>query len=300
MAAVGTGIDRISAERNALANLVARFGQSIQVDQSVSTAYNEVVKSGAAAAWSESTSVQDNIVTSSSMDNLVAVENKEYWFNAADNTHYAAAVMDKAMAARLYSGMINDNLTMINNLTNMTNAEKNTLEGFSRYQFAAMAADINNSYANILKVLASPVPEGVKDGHELRMEAAEIAGNIPVGVSIRGDRQNRISGAFSKAVSGLGFRTGGTNSRYIIDGDLKISEVQLNNPNKFARYEVSANLIDTGSGRAVLVPYNINGREGHATLSEAENRALAAAEKKIGNEYFSVVQEYLSRALPKK
>jgi hypothetical protein len=62
---------------------------------------------------------------------------------------------------------------------------------------------------------------------------------------------------------------------------------------------VDANLVDTGSGN-ILLPYNINGREGHATVSEAENRAILGAERKINEAYGKILSDYLSALLPDK
>jgi hypothetical protein len=70
--------------------------------------------------------------------------------------------------------------------------------------------------------------------------------------------------------------------------------------NVFVRYIITANFIDTRANNAVLVPYSIQGREGHTTPPNAENRALLAAERKIGEEYSALLNDYLSRLLPKK
>ena len=302
VAAVGTGNNRPAAEKNAFGNLISIFGQSIQVDEKISVSYQEAVKSGVTEGWTQNTGVENTIATSASMDTLVGAEIKEYWFDVSTNTHYAAAVMEKTTAARLYADMIKSNLDMINNLTAMSQAEKNTLEGFSRYQFAAMVADINVSYENLLKFIGAAPPAGVKNGHDYRMEAENIARAIPVTVTVTGDRQGRIQGALAKALAEMGFRSGGANSRYKVEASLNISEVQLQNLQgfKYARYELIAELVDTSTARVVLVPYSINDRQGHASLSEAENRALAAAEKKIGEEYRDELNDYLSRMLPKK
>ena len=102
------------------------------------------------------------------------------------------------------------------------------------------------------------------------------------------------------ALAGLGFRSGGSDVRYRVEAELNLSEARFpNQQNKFIRYEVAAHLVDTAEN-AALVPYTINGREGHITLVEAENRAIAAAERKIGEEYQALLSDYLSRLLPKK
>jgi hypothetical protein len=49
-----------------------------------------------------------------------------------------------------------------------------------------------------------------------------------------------------------------------------------------------------------LIPYNINGREGHNSLPNAENRAISAAEDKIAKEYSEKLNDYLSQMIPKR
>jgi len=72
-----------------------------------------------------------------------------------------------------------------------------------------------------------------------------------------------------------------------------------NNTNKFTRYLVDAKLTDT-MRKSVLLPYNLNGREGHVTISEAENRALRTVEQTISTEYLKVLTDYLAQLTVKK
>jgi hypothetical protein len=140
----------------------------------------------------------------------------------------------------------------------------------------------------------------MKKGDDYRIEAVNITKNIPISVRVDNDRSDRIRGAFASVVGGAGFRSGGNNTRYVLNVTLALSEVQLpNQPNKFARYVVDANLTDTAEG-TVLLPFTINGREGHNNLPEAENRAVAAAEREIKKEYGEILSKYLSTLLPKK
>jgi hypothetical protein len=287
------------AEKNALAALAAIFGQSIRADQTVTDTYQEAVKNGAAAKWSGTTVLEDSIQTSVSMDALIGAEIRSVWFDGT-SAYYAAAVMDRAKSAALYGDMIRANQTMIANLVAMDQAEHDTLAGFSRYRFAAATADMNIAYGNALAILGAVPPAELKKGDEYRLEAAAIARAIPVGVIVKNDRAGRIQGAFAKALADLGFRSGGANSPYRVEAELHLSEVKFpNQQNKFARYELAANLMDSGANTALL-PYTINGREGHTTLAEAENRALAAAERKIGEEYARLVSDHLSRLLPRR
>jgi hypothetical protein len=299
VAAVGTASDRTMAERNALANLTGIFGQSIRADQTITNTYNEAVRSGVTTGWTDNIAMQNTIATTASMDTLLGAEVREVWSDPK-NTWFAVAVMEKAKTTQLYTEMISANQNMISNLITMSQAEKNSLEGYSRYQFAAAVADINITYGNLLQIIGAPLPQGMVKGDVYRIEAQNIAKAIPVGITVKNDKSGRIQGAFAKSLSDLGFRSGGNNARYVLDVNVVTSPVDLpNNQNKFARMELSADLTDT-SQKAVLLPYNFSNREGHATLSEAENRTYIAAERKINDEYAKLLSDYLSRLLPQK
>jgi len=243
--------------------------------------------------------MQNTINITASMDTLIGAEVKEVWFDSR-STHYAVAVMEKARTAQIYNDLIKANQSIIANLIDMKDTEKNSLEGFSRYQFAAAVADINVAYGNVLRVIGSPVPAGLVKGDNYRLEAQNITKAIPVGIIVKNDKAGRIQGAFAKAFSDIGFRSGGNNSRYVLNVDITISPVDYpNNTNKFARIELGANLTDT-SVKSVLLPYNFNDREGHTTAAEAENRVYMAAERKINEEYKNILSDYLNQLLPKK
>jgi len=154
VAAVGSGSSREAAEKSALGNLVAYFGQNIQVDERVAVSYQEAVKNGVTANWSENTAVDSVISTSASFDSLVGAEIGDVWNDGS--IYHAVAVLNKANAVRIYSDIIRSNQTMIDNLVNISTEEKNTLEGYARYQFAATVADMTLPYANLLSVIGEP------------------------------------------------------------------------------------------------------------------------------------------------
>ena len=95
VAAIGFGGSREAAEKSAFGSLVAIFGHSIQVDEKVFTSYQEAVKNGVTANWSENTAVDTAISTSAGMDSLIGAEIGDVW-NDGKNTYYAAAVLNKA------------------------------------------------------------------------------------------------------------------------------------------------------------------------------------------------------------
>jgi hypothetical protein len=299
VSAVGFGGDRRQAERNALANLTGVFGQSIQAEMKTVSNYSEAVRTGAIQA-AENNTVQNAITTSAAMDSLVGAEIADVWFDSR-GAYYAAAVMEKAKTAALYADLIRSNERIITDLMDMGAVERNTLNGYSRCLLSATIADANRVYANVLTYVgnASGINPGeMKKGEEYRLQAADIARNIPIAVRVNGDRSDRIKTAFSSALSRLGFRSGGGNSRYVLEAGLTLTPAELpNQQNTFVRYLVDAELKDGAGENAVLLPYSASGREGHLNRAEAEERAVKAAERKISDEFGTSLQDYLSTLL---
>jgi hypothetical protein len=230
------------------------------------------------------------------MDALVGAEIGDVWHNDKDE-YYAVAVLNRASAVRVYSEMIRANQAVIENLVNVPEAEKNTLEVYARYYFAAVIADVIISYGNLLSVIGSPV-QGLKRGDDYRLEALDITKAIPVGISVQNDRAGRIAGAFAGVFSDAGFMSGGNDPRYVLDAAVTLEPVEIaGNQNKFSRITLKANLVDTRLN-AVLLPYDFNSREGHVTQTEADNRAYSAAERRINEEYAVLLADYLARLLP--
>jgi hypothetical protein len=280
--------------------LTAVFGQSIQAEMNSVASYSEAVKSGAIQV-SENVSVQEAITTSAEMDSLVGAEIADVWYDGT-SVYYAAAVMERAKTAVLYADLIRSNEKVITDLTTMTQTEKNTLTGYSRYQLAATVADTNRLYANVLTYVGNTSginPGAMKRGDDYRIEAAAIVRSIPIGVTVGGDLSDRIKNAFARSLSSAGFRSGGANQRYNLKVTLTLTPTDLpNQQNKFVRYSVDASLMDTSDGGSVLFVFHAEGREGHLNIPEAENRAVKDAENKISEGFAPKLLERLSILLP--
>jgi hypothetical protein len=155
---------REAAEKKAIGNLVAIFDQNIQIDERVSTSYQEAIKKGATANWSENISVDTAV--SVGIDSLVGAEIGDVW-NDGKNSYYAVVVLNKPKASQVYSEMVMSNQAMINRLVNIAIDEKNTMNGLTRYQLAVKVADKTKPYLNLLSVIGGPVP-AFKSGNDYR------------------------------------------------------------------------------------------------------------------------------------
>jgi hypothetical protein len=297
LAAVGYGPSRESAEKNGLAALTAIFNQSISSETEINVSYSEALeKSG--STWSENSDIAQTVKTSVQMNTLIGAEIADVWDDGA-GTVYAAAVMDKFKTGSVYSELIQQNQQVIARLTSLSAEEKQSFDGYVKYQQASSLADANMVFSNVMKVIDIPSFGGgdIRSGEYYRIEASEIAKNISVAVAVDNDRQGRINGAFTQALSASGFRTGGTNPRYTLKASLALEPVTFEgNPYRWVRYSVDSELIDLSSGMTIF-PYSITGREGHNSASEAETRALRTAETSIRNGYGEALGSFFSQSI---
>jgi len=302
---MGRGNSRHAAERDALGRLVAIFGQSIHVDERMTELYWEVMGSGVAATWGERIDIEHYFERRADMDDLVGAEIGDFWEDDG-GTIFALAVLNRARAVQIYSGRIRANQETINNLTNMPLSERNTFDGFARYQLAAILADMNFSYGEILTVIGAPqYARGLQHGGNFRRDAQEIRRTIPIGINVRNDRGGRIHDAFARVFSELGFMTtsNGSDVRYLLDVDISMRSGSnfsqfLGRYITLAHKTLRADLRDTRT-EAVFLPFSFTESDS-STLNQrdAENRALLLVEQRINNEYRNLLSDHLSRLMP--
>jgi hypothetical protein len=290
---VGTGHDRTEAERNALAALVAVFGQSVQAEMSTVVTYSKAAANGA-VTMSEDRNIQNAIKTSAAMDTLVGAEIAGVWFDGTSR-HYAIALMDCQKTTALYTDMLKNNHQTITELTVMPDTEKYTPGSIARFRLAGTIADVNRVYANVLAVIGNgTIAEGnLRTGDSYRLEAVDIAANIPIAVRVSDDRNGRISAAFAQVLNKAGFKTGEAASRFVLAVTLTLTEDPAQNQRfSFVNYLIDARLTDTLEG-AVLLPFTITGKEGHTNLAGAENRAVMVMEKQIAETFNAAFTDWL-------
>jgi hypothetical protein len=297
-AAVGSGADRVSAERNALVALTGLFGQNIQADLRSVSFYTETVSQGR-VQFAESATLENAIRTTTQLDTLVGAEIRGVW-DAGRSGFFAVAVMEKAQARGLYAGMIRANNRLLDALTNIPAQQRNSFDGYVRWRFAALVADANVIYGNVLSMLGGSPGVDTRGGDEYRLEMSAIAQNIPIEVRVSQDRSNRIRGAFTDAVSRAGFRTTGRGGRYLLDVTVSLDPVEYpNNVNKFCRGVVNANLIDTRDNQ-VIYPFALTtDRKGHIVMTEAENLVIGTIVERIAGTYAQGLSDSLSALLPR-
>ncbi len=295
LSATGYGIDRQTAEEQALGKLVAIFGQTVSGETVVSSRYTEAVREGKILV-EEGAAVQQAVTSSWEQKTIIGAEIKDAWFDG-NRTTYAVAVMDKSRAMVQYSELIESNEAAIRKLIQENPAY--TLESYARCNLAVSIAEANAGFLSILSVLspgaAAARRNDLSSPEDLRLECRRIAEHIPISIQVENDRDDRIRAAFASVVANEGFKVAESDARYSIRAVVRFAEADLpRNPNKFVRYHIDASLSDAGKETSVM-PYNISGREGHATVEEAEQRAVRAAERKIRADFSQLFGDFLSR-----
>jgi len=297
IAAIGSAPDRAQAEARAFAALAAIFGQSVRSEFTVTTMYSEAVSRGIISV-SDNTSVRDVLTTSVALDKLAGAEIGNIW-DSTRGMVYAAAYMEKSKAISIYTDMIIINNRNIESLTAMSDSEKNSFSGLSRYRLSALIAGINANYASVVTQSGGSVSSlNIRSADSINIEAAKIIQNITVTVKVTNDRANRVQDAFAGVLSSRGIRTRGNNPQYTLEVNLQTNDVSFSGSEyKFCRIEASANLIENQTG-ASLFPFNFNVREGHTSYANAEAAAFAGAEKEIAQKFSAVLSEFLMSAMP--
>ncbi|MCL2809373.1 MAG: LPP20 family lipoprotein [Treponema sp.] len=297
VAAVGYASNRAEAERRALANLVVFFGISIDTRLEVTSIYSEAVNNGLISS-SENTHVNDTIATAASLNNLIGAQVVSVWDDGRGTVNVLAYI-EKERTAVIYTQLIRLNQSNIENLTRMSNAEKNTFTGLQRFRLAVILAGINAEYAGIVSLVGgSTVSLNITTADSLNLEIQNIIRNISVGFSITGDSNNRVRDAFARVLNSEGLRTQGSNTPYVLEISINMAEAVFPNNNFiFCRFTVNANLVERATG-SVILSFTITDREGHTTYEEAQARSYLRIERMITESYPGLLREYLAALMP--
>jgi len=308
VAVVGSGDSRQTAERDALRGIASVFGLNVQAVESITILYREVVVDGA-TAWTQQSDFRSAIETSVRMDNLIGASVRQHWADGR-GTHFVLAVLNRATAIVLYSNRITANQDVIRNLTNIPAAQRNSIDGFARYQFAAAVADMNFTYGEMLVFLGAPWYGTLARGDYFRQRARAIARSIPIGIHVRSGNSGadaRIQGAFADVLfDEFGFLTGGSGHRYVLNVDVTMQPRQrgghvLRGQDLYfswieIRTDVRANLVDAGTG-VILLPHDFNfSGPGRTNQFDAEDVAINELAQIIRREY----GDRLSRLAPRR
>lgn len=295
---VGEGVDKKSAQIDAVNELVSIFGQKV-TSASLASRRMTMAQSEGVIASSNSASLGQEILREVSQDDVIAVEFPESFESKKEGKWYSLAVMSREKGTQIYSEMLQKNQNEINSILAQIKADKepNTMLNFARLDFCEEVAGVNEGYLKRLTVINPQAAQNfasISTPVQLHKEKMEMAAKIPVCVQVDEDSDGRIAKSFQEVMSSFGFNTTlGSNERYKIVCKNHFSEsASSNEKTKFCEYVAECALNDTFTGET-LVPLSITGREGSPTYQNAEVRAKQKISGKIKGDFSKSFQNYL-------
>lgn len=294
----GSGMDKRSAEIDAISELVSVFGQNIST-ASTSSSRMELAQSAGIVASSSNASLDQTIFRDVNQDDVIAVEIPEFYEAKNEGKWYALAVLNLSKGTQIYSNMIEKNQAEITSIIKEIQADKepNTMINFSRLDFCEEVAKVNEAYLKRLTIINSTVAkkyDSIYTPVQIHKMKADMAAKIPVCVKVSEDSDGRIAKSFQETMTAQGFNTSlGSNERYVIDCKLHFTQSEsANGKTFFCEYTAECALIDTFSGET-LVPLSITGREGSTSYQNAVIRAKQKIAAKVKNDFSASFQKYL-------
>lgn len=286
----GSGITLEDASNNAISAIAKYIRQNID-SQTITTDYSANLN----GEFTSKTTLDEIIKTQSVVDNLVGVKIKEYWQDK-NNRFYALGVLNKSEASIYYSKKIQEIDSVIVQLIN--DSEEKSFEGYFAIKKACIKAKELLNYLDILyavdKISYETYNCSFGSYELLEKQAKDYANKIAIKVSIDGDENGRVKGSFVKVFNDQGFViTDKDDQRYQFNGNLNF-ETSILGKNTFVRYLIDAVLMDKNTGK-IIVPFTMNGREGHLTELEAKNRCLRVLEKNIQTKFAQDFSDFIEK-----
>jgi hypothetical protein len=205
---------------------------------------------------------------------------------ASPGTVYVNARMNRRESAARYSGMVRENVAIIDRLLSSANSgPQDSLDTYARYSFAHSIAQVTDNFQNILEVLdpssANRRPS-YGGANAIRTRMLECAARITIGVAVNtevsSDRTlfTRAAGSFFRD---LGFRINEQGQgTYVLRVNARFEELSQNVIS--SRYYIDASLEDR-AGTSIF-SFTEDDRKSHMNnASEARRLSVRAVETSL-------------------
>jgi hypothetical protein len=224
---------------------------------------------------------------SANVNGLIGVQTDVY--QAPDSTVYVNARMNRRESTARYSGMIGENVAVIDRL--LAVPEQGTFDAYSRLSFAHSIAQVTDNFQNILEVLdptATNRRPGYGGANAINAKMLECAALITIGIVVDTEQAadktllTRAAGSF---FTDLGFRINEQGAgNYVLRANVRFEEFSRNNL-FYCTYYLDA-AMENKSGAAVF-SFTGNDREGHLNAANVRPRAVRAVETSLKNGKFA-------------
>lgn len=289
---VGSGSSQKEADNKAIEGLAAIFNRNVLSKTDSSLAYRE-----SAGSVDKTKSINQHVLVSTSIKDLVGVEIKERW-KSKDGTFYALAVLNRQKAIHIYSEKATLCVSAIVESLNIPDDEKGTFHEYFRYVSASSKANemsLYNAYLSVLQPESALVIEEDYSPDKLKLKASSIAKNILVAVKIGGNWTDaRLKSIFEKVFSSRGFTIAKADgARYVLDVELELGEESKLSDNRLMiRYSLTSQLLDSVTGDSFL-PFVINDKAVQFSSEAVKNQIFKNLKTKVEKDFDTLFNKYM-------
>lgn len=296
MNGTGSGINRETAELDAVRNLSSVFGQTVKSNNVASKKMEQALSAGK-VSFSSTENLQQNITSQIEAENLIGIEIAEYFYNKSEKKWYAIAILERKKTADIYQDYIEKNDAAIRQAIKESEKNPGTFYGYSEICFATEIAAENDKLVKNLTVIdfekGNEISKKVVSLQKLQLDKKKFAEDISIYVKILGDKDNKIKSAFQDIFSKYGFKTSSSKKeKYILQGKYS-SEISAKRKITYCVYSLDLDFSDDLQAKS-LFAINFKGREGSISESDAINRTYRVLEKDIETQFSKNFDSYIN------
>jgi hypothetical protein len=294
---VGYGPDRKSSEDKARAEIAKIFFSKIDSRTRSYQEYLQTTSKGKSRI--EETSSIEEITKVSTQKVLSGVRISHVYQEAGpEPLFYSLAVLDRDQSTKILRDKIQQLDQDIKELLIRAEGEEDTLAKVKYLKQSMQKHILREAYDAELRIV-SPSGTGISSP----IHFAEIKSGLEsillrdflIGVSVKGSRAEEIQEALVQGLNQQGFSIGEDLGRVnvLVRGSVEIKAVERGTPEwKYVQWRAHFDLVDKGGG-SVFGSVNKTGREGHLSLSQAQDRAVRKIRKALTTKIAEEMRQYI-------
>ena len=287
VSAVGIGISRQEAEREATAALTREIRQRVQAEIK---AEESLENDG--SGWTQSNKMASSVDTTSDVEiSGITIQEVYSVKRGKDEDWYALALIDRQKTGSYYKTKAQGNIDVINAKIVEAYKNPNTFSSAEILHEAVVLAEDTDMYLDILSVVNSKMRSLLIPDYKNAQAVAELERQMRAAVSVYIDVDQDVNGRIQAAFKSILKKYSVTTSldkntaSYTLVVNVSFTPFEMPDvTNKYARYVLDAAMVESATGNTVFT-FSENGREAHLTESEAIQRALRTTEQSINQKF---------------
>ncbi len=297
--AVGYGPDRPSAEDKARAEIAKIFHSDIHSSNRI---YQEILETttGGKTRTRESINFEE-ITRVSTRRVLSGVRIAQVYRESEPNPQfYALAVIDRYRTEKILQHKIEELDRDIQKLYLETRGQQDKLGQVQNLQLCVRKHILRQAYDTELRIVSSDgrgIPQAVSFMEIKNRLNAVLLRDFFIALSIRGIRADEIQRTLVEALNQKGFSISEEiqKTSVLVRGTIEIEPIEQGVTEwKFVRWKVYFDLVDRQGG-AVFGSVQKNGKAGHLTYAQAEERAILKMRTILAEEISEDLMKYILR-----